>query len=179
MKDIMIDLEFMDTSPTSAITAIGAVEFNPFTTEIGRTFYTTVDLQTSVLLGGTMSAATVLWWMKQSDEARKEFEDQAPHINLALTKLTAWLHEREHRDDIKIWGNGAASDNVILRGAYERSQLPTPWSFRNDRCYRTLRALAPEVKFESVGVAHNALDDAKGQAMHLNKVFMALGLSNS
>ncbi|MBR7276818.1 3'-5' exoribonuclease domain-containing protein, partial [Klebsiella pneumoniae] len=35
MKHLMIDLETMDNKPTAAITAIGAVLFNPETGEMG------------------------------------------------------------------------------------------------------------------------------------------------
>lgn len=36
MKHLMIDLETMDNKPTAAITAIGAVLFNPETGEMGN-----------------------------------------------------------------------------------------------------------------------------------------------
>jgi hypothetical protein len=178
MTHIMIDLEFMDTSPPSAITAIGAVVFDPIEGSTGAKFYVPVDLESSVKHGGTMSASTVLWWLKQSEEARAEFKKPSEYITAALISFSKWVLQFDERDNIKIWGNGAASDNVILRTAYERLQMEPPWSFRNDRCYRTLRALTPDIEFEPVGTAHHALDDAYAQALHLNKVFAELGLNN-
>ncbi len=44
MKDIMMDLETMDTVATAAIVAIGAVQCNLATGEQGDTFYRVVDL---------------------------------------------------------------------------------------------------------------------------------------
>ena len=72
--------------------------------------------------------------------------------------------------NVCIWGNGAAFDNVILRTAYERLGLKAPWNFWDDRCFRTVKALHPEVEYVKSGAAHNALDDAKNQALYLMKV---------
>ena len=74
-----------------------------------------------------------------------------------------------------MWGNGAAFDNVILAVAYKRAWLPVPWSYKNDRCYRTVAALAPEVARPEVGERHNAADDAEAQARHLIEVLRVLG----
>jgi exodeoxyribonuclease VIII len=42
-----------------------------------------------------------------------------------------------------------------------------PWRHWNDRCYRTVKSLYPDVKLERVGTHHNAVDDAESQARHL------------
>ena len=175
MHEVMLDLETMGNSADSAIVAIGAVEFNTQTSELGRQFYVVVDLQTSVQAGGVMDASTVLWWLKQSDGARKLFSEKGKSINEALTDFATWLNQCGAVDDLKIWGNGAAFDNVILAGAYKRSGIQQPWQFRNDRCYRTIKGLYKEIKMrERVGVHHNALDDAISQALHLIDIFRVM-----
>jgi hypothetical protein len=55
---------------------------------------------------------------------------------------------------------------VVLSNAYLATGLVKPWGFRADRCYRTLRELLPTVVVQKSGVAHNALADAKNQALH-------------
>jgi len=72
-----------------------------------------------------------------------------------------------------LWGNGSTFDNVILSNAYRAIGVKQPWDFWNDRCYRTLKSLYPHVKLERSGVAHNALDDAKSQAMHAVRIINA------
>ena len=72
-ENVMIDLETMGVNNNAAIIAIGAVAFD-FEGNLGYHFYQTITLQSSVENGGIMDASTVLWWMRQSDEARKEFE---------------------------------------------------------------------------------------------------------
>ncbi|EJE0690466.1 3'-5' exoribonuclease, partial [Salmonella enterica subsp. enterica serovar Newport] len=77
MKHLMIDLETMDNKPTAAITAIGAVLFNPETGEMGETFYRRISLTSSVDYDCTMGADTVLWWLRQSIEAKSEIINDA------------------------------------------------------------------------------------------------------
>ena len=46
------------------------------------------------------------------------------------------------------------------------SGLKNPIKYRNQRDYRTLKALYPDVIAEFTGTKHNALDDAIHQAKH-------------
>jgi hypothetical protein len=170
--DIMLDLETLSSAPNAAIIAIGATTFN--TTE-HRSFYCVVDAKNSQALGGHVSADTALWWMRQSDEAR-DAVSKAPTMFLA-DALQRFLEFCEPCGDVRVWGNGADFDNVVLRQAYERLGMLAPWSHRGNRCYRTLKNLRPDIAFEPFGVAHNALDDAIAQAMHAERILQALGIA--
>ena len=176
MLDVMLDLETMGNGPESAIVAIGAVEFDVKTRELGRQFYSVIDLESAVKFGGVMDPSTVLWWLKQSEDARKLFADKGHHVDASLMIFSNWLSRCGETDDLKIWGNGAAFDNVILSSAYKRAGIQQPWQFRNDRCYRTIKGLYKEIKMgPRCGVHHNALDDAVSQALHLIEIFKAMG----
>jgi hypothetical protein len=164
MKDVMIDLETMGNGPNAAIIAIGATEFD--TEGLGSEFYKVVELESSVRAGGVMDTSTVLWWMRQSDSARAEFNRPGEHIGVVLAAFTAWLINT----DRCIWGNGASFDNVILRSAYGRLGQQAPWKYWNDRCFRTEKSLYPQVPYVKPAAAHNALADAKAQALHLVKL---------
>lgn len=167
-KNIMVDLETMGNVANSAIIAVGAVRFSIHGTT--DEFYQTVDLESSVEAGGVMTPSTVLWWMQQSDAARAEFARPGAPLVQVLLAFRDWLGT----DQNKIWGNGASFDNVILSSAYQRLLLPTPWKFWNDCCYRTVKAMNKQVPFNGVaGTAHNALDDAKAQALHLIEMMKA------
>lgn len=168
MNDIMLDLETMGTAANAPIVGIGAVRFNPKSEEIGDTFYTLIDLESSVNAGGVMSASTVLWWMQQSDAARNEIcnpDIVRFTIHEALLKFSDWV-----KLDDKIWGNGVDFDNVILSATYKQCGIKQPWQFWNNRCYRTVKSLRPNIKLEREGVHHNCLDDAISQAKHLQKL---------
>jgi len=171
MNDIMLDLETMGNGPSAAIIAIGAVEFNTEAQIIGESFYINIDLASAVDEGGIMDASTVLWWMQQSEEAREPFKVGGVGIDLALSLFAQWMAERSVPDNVKMWGNGAAFDNVILATAYQRLGMPPPWRYWNDRCYRTVKSIYPTIKMERTGTHHNAVDDAKSQAQHLIQIY--------
>lgn len=165
MNDVMHDLETMGVGPGAAIVAIGAVEFDPGTGKLGREFYQEIRLEDSVACGGVIDASTVLWWMQQSDDARAAvYNKGGVNLLLALIQFAQWL--RECGPEVKLWGNGAAFDNVILRSAYGLVHMDPPWDHWNDRCYRTLKNLRPDIELVRGGTHHNALDDAITQARH-------------
>lgn len=175
--EVMIDLETMDVGPNAAIVAIGAVAFNR--DDIGiieenPTFYTTIDLTSAMAYGGTVSGDTVLWWLKQEEAAREQlYRESNETLMNTLMGFKEWLTLYCDTQNVKIWGNGANFDNVILANAYRNCNMQPPWNFWNDRCYRTLKAENPNVIPASFnGVQHNALHDAVNQAQH------ALGIMN-
>lgn len=186
MKNIMLDLETMGNGSNAAIVSIGAVLFDPLTGAIGEEFYQVVSLNSSAHFG-ELDSSTVLWWLKQSDEARAVFEDEnKTTLKNALVFFADWVNEhcdRNEKDkpDAVVWGNGATFDNVILGNAYKAVRLRQPWFFANDRDVRTLvdlgrqlRGIDPKKDLTLQGTAHNALDDAKFQVRYVSEIFKAL-----
>jgi DNA polymerase III epsilon subunit-like protein len=178
MQHVMVDLETMDSSPTAAIAAIGAVYMDLNTGELGKTFYEKVDLQSSMDLGLTVSADTIQWWLKQNDAARFEMTQSGESIMRALNRFSdfiggKWVFDETDGigsfvpSDVRVWGNGASFDNAVLANAYAKCGKSRPWQYYNDRCYRTIKNMYPHVVLERSGTHHNALDDAISQAKHL------------
>lgn len=168
MKNIMVDLETLGTRPYSAILSIGAVVFDLDKQAINSEFYCKIKLQSCFDCGLTVDPATIDWWMGQSAEAREVFagEDRIHLVDALNDFAVEFINEKM----VSIWGNGADFDNVILTSAYERIGMPLPWKFYHNRCYRTVKSMFPEVKMERVGTYHNALDDARSQALHLMRM---------
>jgi len=69
-------------------------------------------------------------------------------------------------DDVRCWSNGAV-DHAWLNSMMTYCGLKNPIKFWNQRDHRTLKGMYPDIKLESYGVAHNALDDAIKQTKHL------------
>lgn len=165
-KNIMLDLEVLGGSPDAVILSIGAAYFGD---ELGKTFYTEISIDSCISHGLKMAPDTILWWMRQSDQARKVFENNAESRGL-LQALSAFADFVD--PEALIWGNGSDFDNVILANAYKAIKCAIPWRYFNSRCFRTLKSLFPEVqKPDTAGVKHNALDDAVSQAYHAMKIF--------
>lgn len=168
MKHCMLDLETMSNGNRAAIIAIGAVIFDARNVE-QEGFYAQVSLDSSVAQGMEMDTSTILWWLQQSDAARAAFKnnEKAQSLATVLNDFAIWL---EQFHDVQMWGNGAAFDNTILSAAYRKCGQVQPWKFWNDRCYRTMKALFPDVQCARFGTHHNALDDARTQAWHLIEI---------
>lgn len=173
--DVMLDLETLSSAPDAAIVAIGATCFGPDLPPAiggGTSFYTVIAAESAQQAGGSIEAGTVMWWLKQSDEARRALTDAPQNrIEWALQQFAVWLTPWP---DARIWGNGSDFDNVVLQGAYQRLRMKAPWGHRQNRCYRTLKNLMPEIAFEPAGTHHNALDDAVAQARHAARILAAM-----
>lgn len=185
---IMLDFETLSLKENAVLLAIGACTFDPATGDIGAEFYAAIDPRTQ--FGRDISASTVLWWMEQGDAARGKITDaikaadwvesglpdDMDELTQAETEANAafslqnvarglmvWIGTLG--DDIEVWSNGAV-DHAWFNSMFEYSGYKNPIPFWKQRDYRTLKALFPEIKREEYGVAHNALDDAIGQAKH-------------
>ncbi len=163
----MLDLETLGTKPGSVILALGAVKFGAG--QIFSSFYERIDAQSCIDLGLTMDVSTVMWWLKQESDARLEITKPGKHINEVLLAFSGWVAT----PDAEIWGNGASFDNALLGDTYDRAQIKRPWKYSNDRCYRTMKNLWPNVALKRAGTHHNALKDAESQALHLMEIFEA------
>lgn len=160
----MQDIETMDTAPTAAIIAIGAVKMLPKVKGlIGLPFYVNVSLESCLNIGLTVSESTKEWWAQpEQAKAYRMTQENAVPILEALERYKEWLG----KDVNEVWGNGSDFDNVILENAYRVVGVECPWTYRANRCYKTLsRAVGNDVKWPNdTGTHHNALDDAKYQA---------------
>ena len=185
MINVMLDLETLGTVPGSVILSVGAVVFSA--EKLGAEFYTAVNFVSCVYAGLTITEATQTWWSQQSEEARKVLTvaetPTTPTLQNALAGFSGWLEKLTDAASalgldaqVAMWGNGADFDNALVAVACAKVGLELPWKFYNSRCYRTLKSFAPEVKLERTGTYHNALDDAKSQALHAIALAKHLGL---
>lgn len=170
--DVMVDLETLSTHTDAFVLTIGAVAFTPRLPE-EQYFYTTLDISMPQG-GGHIDPQTVAWWMGQSDQARKTITNPPTRLppRTALSEFDAFIaNTTVGAAKVKVWGNGAAFDNVILRALYARLGATAPWAWWNDRCYRTMKNLAALREPERQGTYHHALDDAIHQTRHLQRIF--------
>lgn len=181
---VMLDLETWSISNTATIVSIGAVKFDPDGHGPIDRFHVGIDPSLSKFRADQfdIDPSTMLWWLaEERAEARKAWLDLAKmDLGTALEGFAMWF---EADKNVPVWGNGATFDNVILRHAFKTLGMDNPWGFRSDRCYRTLKNLAPNRKIEDVnvgflsGVQHDALYDATVQALHLQDIVEYMGLN--
>lgn len=171
-QNVMVDMETLDLPPYPVILSVGAVAFDPTSDAIGEKFYVVIDSQSAVNEGFTIGENTIDWWGKQNKDAQKILhEARDPNIAVpireAFQRFTDWWVQNDAQ---YFWGNGAAFDNCIMAAAYRKLEMPAPWKFFNDRCFRTVKAMS-DVEITRYGTYHNALDDAYDQVVCMQKIF--------
>ncbi|MCB1865189.1 MAG: 3'-5' exoribonuclease [Chromatiales bacterium] len=170
LRDWSIDIETMDTKFSAAVLSIGAVQFNRDTGQLGIEFYKEVTIDSAVR-AGTVSGSTVTWGIRTEAwlDLFRETSEKVPLVT-ALDELAALI--RSKTIGPRVWGNGASFDITILEHAYVNGtvSLAIPWSYQN---IRDMRTTVDDAGLElhsipSVGAAHNALADAKFQAVAIS-----------
>lgn len=192
MKDLMIDVETLGLKENAVLLSIGACAFDPATGEIGETFYCAIDPRTQH--GREIDASTVLWWMDQDEAARRKITDAVKNADLLPTleldtpeydeafnnaalpinhvAMAFSAYVEQFGDNVRCWSNGAV-DHAWLNSMMTYSGFTNPIKFWNQRDYRTIKGMYPEIKAEDFGQAHNALDDAIKQTKHLCAILAA------
>lgn len=180
---VMVDLETMGKKHNAPIVAIGAVVFDPATGSIGESFYKVVCLESSVNWGAVIDPSTVIWWLKQSSEARSAIvNDDAIPLQDALLQFREFVSDNVAGGSKKaqVWGNGASFDNSILRSSYDCIAEDYPWEYWNDRDVRTMVELGQAIGFDPKttipfeGDRHNALADAIHQARYVSAIWQRI-----
>ncbi|MBZ6973280.1 3'-5' exoribonuclease [Klebsiella grimontii] len=184
---VMVDLETMGKKHNAPIVAIGAVVFDPATGSIGESFYKVVCLESSVNWGAVIDPSTVIWWLKQSSEARSAIvNDDAIPLQDALLQFREFVSDNVAGGSKKaqVWGNGASFDNSILRSSYDCIAEDYPWEYWNDRDVRTMVELGQAISFDPKttipfeGSRHNALADAIHQARYASAIWQRIIAGN-
>ncbi len=173
-KDVMVDLETLGRGAGCVVLSIGAVAFDYKTGKLGEEFHQVIRTLSCLDVGLYIDPETEAWWEKQPEEARKVVKQaKAIRGNKILSQSLGDFNKYLHKvglTNCRIWGNGSDFDNAILLNCYAATGIAPNWEFYNNRCFRTLKALEPDIRMERHGVYHNALDDAKTQALHAIKV---------
>lgn len=164
---LMIDIETLSTRPDAAIVAIGAVAFDK--TGISDTFEIHMAPETWC---GHIDPDTVAWWMTQSQEAQKATFGAAKELqkNHLAAVLSLQTFINKHKPE-EVWANDPSFDIVILREWWTRAESPFrfPISYKIERSYRTIMAIAKNLgvdaaKIYQSALAHSAIEDAAAQA---------------
>ncbi|WP_395291336.1 3'-5' exoribonuclease domain-containing protein [Enterobacter roggenkampii] len=180
---LMVDIEAFGKKADSPIVSIGAVFFDPSTGNTGSEFYKVISLESAMASGGVPDASTIIFWLKASPEARSELVmDDAIPLDDALLQLNEFIGENAVNgpDSVQVWGNGATYDNVLLEASYDRTGIPCPWKFWNNRDVRTIVELGkavgckPRYEIPFDGEPHKAISDALHQVKYVSAIWQRL-----
>ena len=169
-KHLMVDLETLSVAPDAVILTLGAVHFNPLGNGIIDELYFKIDLDDQDKLKRSIDNNTIEWWGKQDPTIMEEAFSSEGRI-----KVTDAIDQfRKFAWGCKtFWSHGSVFDLMIMENIYKQLTKTPPWSFWQIRDTRTLFDLGvdPEMPKES---KHNALEDAKRQAIGVQNVYKQL-----
>ena len=171
-KALMVDMETMAVSPNAVVLSLGAVHFNPYGNGYGDKIYFKINLDDQDKLGREIDPNTLEWWSKQDPVVMEEAFSEEGRIPLvdAMDQFHkfAWGCKT-------FWSHGATFDLVIIENLYKQLGKPLPWNFWQLRDTRTLFELAdPDMPKDAL---HNALEDAKRQAIGVKNVYKKIGFT--
>jgi hypothetical protein len=183
----MVDIETYATHHYAPIISIGAVAFDPADPrrdfENFPEFLVNIDLESNLKIGRHMDPGAVMFWSEpaQADALAQWKKTLKFELALALQGFTQWIEKVETEGDPlgkidAIWSYGSIFDLVILGTAFTQLGIEQPWTYKNERCFRTLKSLAPDAQVPQVGTTHNALDDARYQTRLFYQVAKELNL---
>lgn len=174
-QHIMLDLETLSTAADAGIIQIGAQAFDPEGDGlIGPGICLNVDPQAVMNAGMRVEWETLHWWMSQPEAFRTlAAPGEGLLLSAALEALARYVGANGG-SYAKVWSNGAAFDVPILESSYRRCRLDIPWRYNNVLDVRTLKWLTPGVERVKPEVAHNALSDARAQALWVQNMYRRL-----
>lgn len=174
-RDIICDVETLDTQPSSVVLSVAMVKFNladednyDTLNDPKRYFYAVIDAEEQIRdYARTCSFSTIKFWTEQSKSVTKEvFQTKQQPVEATLIDLAKWVNV----DTVKspnLWGNGATFDNMIMQSLFRDYDIKWPFDYWADKDLRTLKYLAGDPRSVPVDrdMVHHALFDTMYEAL--------------
>lgn len=156
-KILSIDLETLDTTRTAVILEIG-ITVGDETGKVIEQFQVFPDVNAQIKEGRSVSADTILFWMKQDTVIQAEQANAKRHdLEFCRDELGDFL--KRHADAQYVLGNAPSFDCDIVADFLGRK----PWNFWVERDVRTARMKVPgEERFVN-HAEHSGLADSEAQ----------------
>lgn len=175
MNHMMIDLETLATGPNAAFFCIGWCVFDPEGKDIinegviGCHPHPEMDIDFE----------TIQWWMQQSNDAKKVFNDQMGGRFVVDETLDDFRRAYQNNNCTHLWANPSEFDIAILNRVYYLQRETPPWDRRSTRDLKTLVELVGNSYEQlqnvySKGTKHNPQDDAINQAKMVQHCYRIL-----
>ena len=183
---LMLDIESLALGPRPVITQAALLGYDLNEDELldsRHVQYYPVDPQQMIIPPRRIMATTIAWWMKQSDDARENFElstsndfQDLPALGRNLISVFNQLTNNGTRP-YELYARGPQFDVVAIETLLEELGLEKPWKHDSVRDLRTLLALAgvnPKNVVKPAGfIPHIAYWDARwqiNQYLHAKRV---------
>lgn len=175
MIRIMVDIETASVEPDAAILQLSAADFSCM-----HRFDVGISVDNNHAWKRKFDPETLAWWDKQDRTLRNKVFSGTEALEEALYLFRGYVNivTYDLTAPYELWSNGSDFDLVILKNAYMQIKGEYPFDFRSHRCFRTLKAMAPDeyndMQFQ--GTKHDALSDAIHQAKLASRYLADLGV---
>lgn len=167
---VMIDIETLDTAPTSTILSVGAVRFDPYSeSEPTHKILWRPEVEEQLNSGRTVSDSTLEFWSKQDAHIQETTFTDEGRIPVAefFKQLNKYLVGAD-----KIWCHGPQFDMVIIEDLYAQYGHHRGWAYWQIMDSRTLFNIMPKDPRKDIQEnLHSADDDAYWQAVCVQKAY--------
>lgn len=169
-KALALDIETLDTTPTSIVIQIAAAAYTYTEKGSGKTL-PALDLRlntpSQIQRGRTISTDTMKFWFGDCDNKAvlgAILVNQDVPVEIALRTLCDYI--KQHGVE-EIWSQGPTFDIGILENLMAQFGIEVPWKFYQVRDLRTVQNFvgmdAKAKAIKASGVTHNASDDVRTQ----------------
>jgi len=169
----MIDIETIGIEHDSVVLSLGAVQFDPFSENIGKSIYIKPSVDEQFEIGRTYNDDTLEWWSKQDKAVLDEAFDE-------IDRVTLHLFVKQFRSIVanckRVWAKGPTFDTIILENLFKSIGEPAPWTYSKIRDARTLYDFADSVPSNTS--AHDPVADCVIQILVVQQVYKKLGMTN-
>ena len=173
-RGLMLDIETLDLGARPVVTQIALYPFDMETEEIipdALHIYLPMQPQLDLIPSRTMSADTLLWWMRQGDPAREVFErntsDDFDELPVLMKQLVRRFEKLTHGVEYELIAQGPQFDVVAVETLLKDCGLKAPWAYNRIIDLRTLTRYAgfssKDVEPIQGFIAHRADWDCKQQ----------------
>lgn len=168
--NVAIDLETLGTGANAVVLSAGFVAFTRYGGIVGS-YYTNFRQLEQQEAGRKVEQETVDWWKQQPDGVFAAANHGSMAVRDALDGIDAFFNRFQNDSYFieGVWGYGSDFDNAILQSLYRSFGRRPPWTYKQNRCGRTLMAVLPNKPAPEVGTKHHALDDAKWLAESIRR----------
>lgn len=167
MIRLSLDTETLGTSAGSQILQLACTDidcpsdhFNIYIAQEGQDTY-----------GLKSDPNTVQWWRERDSLTRAKVFSGVTPLKDAMILFSNWLNDIRGNEQIEVWMNSPSFDSEkILGPIFDALNLTLPWSYYEERDFRTMKALGStyfSFPYQKPTGAHDALVDAKAQGEYI------------
>ena len=184
MKQMMFDIETLDTKQSAIVLSVGAVVWETVikivsmpgkattetrTWDVMGEFYGVLDIDSQVARGRTISESTMLWWLRQDPTARSmAFDPLRSHAQIVAAEFNAWAMKYVELEGLtRFWASPACFDFPIWENLVDGTVSKYPWDY--NRRY-DVRSVVNEANYSAnshmylgEGIPHTPIWDCKFQ----------------